>query len=176
MGNTPNLYAYCHNDPINWVDRSGFNPVLVYMAIAFTASFVGTALQSWLSSGCADWAQAFSDGLMAAAIAGLGLGVIGAAEGFVHRHLAGGMLQGTVRGVRAALEGKDRLQISRSALLGFALGFVVGIPKNPSVFGWSETRPHASVLAGDWAAFHFRAALTGGANVAFSGARGYFSL
>jgi len=175
-GGSANLYAYCHNDPINWVDRSGFNPVLVYMAIAFTASFVGTALQSWLSSGCADWAQAFSDGLMAAAIAGLGLGVIGAAEGLVHRHLAGGMLQGTVRGVRAALEGKDRLQISRSALLGFALGFVVGIPKNPSVFGWSETRPHASVWAGDWAAFHFRAALTGGANVAVSGARGYFSL
>ncbi|MGH7436693.1 MAG: RHS repeat domain-containing protein [Polyangiaceae bacterium] len=47
LGGGWNLYRYCHNDPVNYVDRSGKNPIIIIVAVGVLA---GTAIYDWYNS------------------------------------------------------------------------------------------------------------------------------
>ena len=87
-----NLYAYCLNNPVEYVDPTGHS-VLVFLAatfISFTASFTSSAVtQAIFNGGQVNWGIAAIDGLFGA-VSGLltvipGLGAV--ATGFINAGL-----------------------------------------------------------------------------------------
>jgi len=79
-GGDANLYAYSGNDPVNYVDVNGLNPILVAVAIGAAEGFIGGAAfaigDELLSDGCvSDWGAVGRAAILGAALGGVGSGI-----------------------------------------------------------------------------------------------------
>ena len=79
-GGDANLYAYSYNDPINYVDVDGLNPILVAVAVGAAEGFVGgaafAAAEQLISDGCvSDWGSVGRSAAFGAVFGAAGEGI-----------------------------------------------------------------------------------------------------